>query len=142
MTGTSESVRAMFTRIAGRYDLMNSVMTGGRHHAWRRLTAGAIAAAPEGPAALLALGAALGFVFFVLAMFGAVGALPKLALPIEKIPSVNELGAFVLGVVGGWLGRRFLGAGGPRTASRVPPTEEEHGPERTVDRRPDSLVER
>ena len=58
MTGTSESVRAMFTRIAGRYDLMNSVMTGGRHHAWRRLTAGAIAAAPEGPALDLATGTA------------------------------------------------------------------------------------
>src|SRR5439155_1516955 len=27
----------MFTRIARRYDVMNTVMTGGRHHAWRRL---------------------------------------------------------------------------------------------------------
>jgi demethylmenaquinone methyltransferase/2-methoxy-6-polyprenyl-1,4-benzoquinol methylase len=46
----------MFTRIAGRYDLMNSVMTGGRHHAWRRLTAAAVAAAPAGPALDLATG--------------------------------------------------------------------------------------
>ena len=56
MTGKAESVRAMFTRIAGRYDLMNSVMTGGRHHAWRRLTAAAVTAAPEGPALDLATG--------------------------------------------------------------------------------------
>jgi demethylmenaquinone methyltransferase/2-methoxy-6-polyprenyl-1,4-benzoquinol methylase len=55
-TTKPEAVRAMFTRIAGRYDLMNSVMTGGRHHAWRRLTAAAVAGAPEGPALDLATG--------------------------------------------------------------------------------------
>jgi demethylmenaquinone methyltransferase/2-methoxy-6-polyprenyl-1,4-benzoquinol methylase len=52
----AEAVQAMFTRIAGRYDLMNSLMTGGRHHAWRRLTAAAVAAAPPGPALDLATG--------------------------------------------------------------------------------------
>jgi len=46
----------MFTRIAGRYDLMNSVMTGGRHHAWRRITARAVAGAPAGLALDLATG--------------------------------------------------------------------------------------
>jgi demethylmenaquinone methyltransferase/2-methoxy-6-polyprenyl-1,4-benzoquinol methylase len=51
-----EAVRAMFTRIADRYDLMNSVMTGGRHHAWRRLTAAAVAGAPGGLALDLATG--------------------------------------------------------------------------------------
>lgn len=30
-------VRSMFGSIARRYDLMNTVMTGGRHHHWRRL---------------------------------------------------------------------------------------------------------
>jgi demethylmenaquinone methyltransferase/2-methoxy-6-polyprenyl-1,4-benzoquinol methylase len=48
----------MFTRIAGRYDLMNALMTGGRHHAWRRLVARAVAGAPAGPVLDLATGTA------------------------------------------------------------------------------------
>ena len=32
-------VRHMFGRISRRYDLLNSVMSGGRHYAWRRLAA-------------------------------------------------------------------------------------------------------
>src|SRR5439155_1763892 len=53
-----EVVRAMFTRIARRYDLMNSLMTAGRHHAWRAVVARAAAAAPPGPALDLATGTA------------------------------------------------------------------------------------
>jgi demethylmenaquinone methyltransferase/2-methoxy-6-polyprenyl-1,4-benzoquinol methylase len=48
----------MFTRIAGRYDLMNSLMTAGRHHAWRLATARAAIAAPPGPVLDLATGTA------------------------------------------------------------------------------------
>jgi len=51
-------VRAMFTRIAGRYDLMNTLMTAGRHHAWRRAVAQAVAAAPSGSVLDLATGTA------------------------------------------------------------------------------------
>lgn len=48
----------MFTRIARRYDLMNSLMTGGRHHAWRVRTARAAIEAPPGPILDLATGTA------------------------------------------------------------------------------------
>jgi demethylmenaquinone methyltransferase/2-methoxy-6-polyprenyl-1,4-benzoquinol methylase len=48
----------MFTRIARRYDLMNSLMTGGRHHAWRRRVAEGGAGAPAGPVLDLATGTA------------------------------------------------------------------------------------
>lgn len=54
----ADAVRSMFTRIAARYDLMNSLMTGGRHHAWRRCVARAAAAAPAGPVLDLATGTA------------------------------------------------------------------------------------
>jgi demethylmenaquinone methyltransferase/2-methoxy-6-polyprenyl-1,4-benzoquinol methylase len=52
----ARAVSTMFTRIADRYDLMNSLMTAGRHHAWRRATARAAAAAPAGPILDLATG--------------------------------------------------------------------------------------
>jgi demethylmenaquinone methyltransferase/2-methoxy-6-polyprenyl-1,4-benzoquinol methylase len=52
----AEAVRAMFTRIAGRYDLMNALMTAGRHHAWRRRVVAVVAGAPAGVALDLATG--------------------------------------------------------------------------------------
>jgi demethylmenaquinone methyltransferase / 2-methoxy-6-polyprenyl-1,4-benzoquinol methylase len=50
MTGTLEEtqVRAMFDRIAGLYDRMNSVMTVGLHHQWRRRAADLAALEPGG----------------------------------------------------------------------------------------------
>jgi demethylmenaquinone methyltransferase / 2-methoxy-6-polyprenyl-1,4-benzoquinol methylase len=46
--GTMEEpqVRAMFDRISGFYDVMNSVMTAGLHHAWRRRAADLAAVGP------------------------------------------------------------------------------------------------
>src|SRR6266536_5173347 len=35
----ASQVRTMFDRIAGVYDLMNTVMTAGMHHRWRERTA-------------------------------------------------------------------------------------------------------
>lgn len=54
----ADTVRAMFTRIARRYDLMNSLMTAGLHHAWRRRVAATGAGAPAGPMLDLATGTA------------------------------------------------------------------------------------
>ena len=46
----------MFSRIARRYDLMNGLMTAGRHHAWRRMAAAALRDTPPGPILDLATG--------------------------------------------------------------------------------------
>jgi demethylmenaquinone methyltransferase/2-methoxy-6-polyprenyl-1,4-benzoquinol methylase len=95
----AEAVRAMFTRIAQRYDLMNSLMTAGRHHAWRAVVARAAAAAPPGPALDLATGTG------------------DLALALRAVdPTRLVVGAdFSLGMLGE--ARRKLGA---RRATRVP----------------------
>jgi len=49
-------VRAMFDRIAGFYDLMNTVMTAGLHHRWRERAADVAALAPGGRALDVACG--------------------------------------------------------------------------------------
>jgi demethylmenaquinone methyltransferase/2-methoxy-6-polyprenyl-1,4-benzoquinol methylase len=58
MTGTLEEtqVRAMFDRIAGLYDRMNTVMTAGLHHRWRRRAAELAGLAPGGRALDVATG--------------------------------------------------------------------------------------
>jgi demethylmenaquinone methyltransferase / 2-methoxy-6-polyprenyl-1,4-benzoquinol methylase len=49
-------VRAMFDRIAGLYDRMNTVMTAGLHHEWRRRAADLAALSPGGRALDVATG--------------------------------------------------------------------------------------
>src|ERR1700749_778455 len=49
-------VRAMFDRIAGVYDRMNSVMTAGLHHHWRRRAADLAALSPGNRALDVATG--------------------------------------------------------------------------------------
>lgn len=57
-SGTLEEgqVRAMFDRIAGLYDLMNSVMTAGLHHRWRERAADLARLPPGGRALDVATG--------------------------------------------------------------------------------------
>jgi demethylmenaquinone methyltransferase/2-methoxy-6-polyprenyl-1,4-benzoquinol methylase len=57
-TGTLEEaqVRAMFDRIAGLYDVMNSVMTAGLHHRWRARAADLAAVPADGRALDVASG--------------------------------------------------------------------------------------
>ena len=54
----AQAVSTMFTRIAHRYDLMNSLMTAGRHHAWRGAAARDAVGAPPGRVLDLATGTA------------------------------------------------------------------------------------
>jgi demethylmenaquinone methyltransferase/2-methoxy-6-polyprenyl-1,4-benzoquinol methylase len=55
-TLSEPQVRAMFDRIAGFYDVMNSVMTAGLHHRWRARAADLAALAPGGCALDVACG--------------------------------------------------------------------------------------
>ena len=59
-------VSRMFGRISRRYDLLNTIMTGGRHYAWRRMAADA-AAASELPGAALDVACGTGDFAFDLA---------------------------------------------------------------------------
>ena len=56
----------------------------------------------------LALGAFLGMIFFALAMMGVPGMIPVIPLQTLEHLTFNEVGACLLGIFGGYLGRRFL----------------------------------
>jgi demethylmenaquinone methyltransferase/2-methoxy-6-polyprenyl-1,4-benzoquinol methylase len=43
----AEQVQGMFDRVAGRYDLLNSLMSAGLHHRWRKRAADVAAPAPD-----------------------------------------------------------------------------------------------
>src|SRR6266496_6386711 len=55
-TLSEPQVRAMFDRISGFYDVMNSVMTAGLHHRWRARAADLAALAPGDSALDVACG--------------------------------------------------------------------------------------
>ena len=93
-------VSAMFSRIAGRYDLMNGLMTLGMHHAWRRAAARQTIAAPEGPALDLATGTGdlaleLGRIHLHRLIVGADFALGMLQIAREKIEKADQRGTHV-----------------------------------------------
>ena len=52
----AQYVKAMFSRISRRYDLLNTVMTAGQHHRWRRLATDLATSGIEGPALDVATG--------------------------------------------------------------------------------------
>ena len=52
----AEFVGRMFDRISGRYDFLNTVMTCGRHHAWRSKAAGLVGGKENGMALDVATG--------------------------------------------------------------------------------------
>jgi tetratricopeptide (TPR) repeat protein len=56
----------------------------------------------------LAIGGLMGLILFGLTLLGVTGLIPSVPLPAIENLSLNEFGAFLLGLFGGYLGRRFL----------------------------------
>jgi len=54
------------------------------------------------------LGVVLGLVFYALAMFGIIASIPKLSIPLAQLPTTNDLGALVIGFLGGYYARACL----------------------------------
>jgi len=56
----------------------------------------------------LGIGAVLGLVFYALALFGIIALIPKVDIPLDRLPTTNELAALVLGFFGGYFARSWL----------------------------------
>jgi hypothetical protein len=56
----------------------------------------------------LGIGAVLGLLFYLLAAFGIVASIPKVALPLDRLPTSNEFAALVLGFFGGYYARAWI----------------------------------
>ena len=80
-------VADLFARIAGRYDLMNSLMTGGMHHRWKRVAARRTAEGLYGPALDIATGT--GDLAFALARQPGIDR----AVGVDLLPEMLTLGA-------------------------------------------------
>ena len=80
-------VADLFARISPRYDLMNSLMTGGLHHRWKRQTARLAAAGRAGPALDIATGT--GDLAFALARCPGVSAV----VGVDLLPEMLHLAA-------------------------------------------------
>jgi len=57
---------------------------------------------------VLVLGLIFGVVLSIAALLGVIGSLPKMGLPVQigKIPSLNTLGALLIGFIGGFYGKK------------------------------------
>lgn len=96
MASHEERVRAMFGRIAGRYDLMNRLITFGRDRAWRRRVVDEAALPPGGR--LLDLGTGTGDIAFeALRREGSVRAVgADFTLPMLRVGRARACGSRVL----------------------------------------------
>jgi hypothetical protein len=59
-------------------------------------------------ASSIAMGFVLGLAFYALALFGIIASIPKLSIPLAQLPTTNDLGALVLGFMGGYYARGWL----------------------------------
>ena len=81
-------VEAMFSRIARRYDVMNTLMTGGMHHRWKGLTARLAAEGQQGRALDIASGT--GDLAFALARQPGI----RQAVGLDLVPEMVQLAQY------------------------------------------------